>query len=481
MLATKKMKRRRPVTRQTHDCRRRLVGRLERLECRLPLAGNVTGLVFNDANENGTRDAGEDLLQELVYLDVNENGVLDVGEPSAQSQASIDPGGWNYSISNSLPNGTQVPVRIDAEVSRIATPGFRSNDWIGMQSLMDDTSVDEELDGNERTFLDTKAQDIVYGDLNGDGRTDLVVLQLLRDNDNPASVGVYLANSDGSFPSDGIDVPVGGTQNPQDVGPNANAPTRFVSHDLNNNGQDDLIIVDAAVGQVILLGDFDGNDFSERHAFESIGGAFDLVVENFDSDAEAEIVILARSGSNAYVYDSSDDFQYSLLETEATGRINPGRIVADDFNNDQQLDLAIFHALTLGAPSDSQDISVLLGAGDGTFSDPLISTIEGRSFASFMVSGFFAGEDQNVDLAVISGSEIVILQGDGSGGLTEFGSIDESEDNGTPNRLSAFDVDGDGDKTTLPFVSSGNDARTSGFGNNNQFARQWAKRGGNNV
>lgn len=45
--------------------------------------GSITGLVFNDANNNATLDEGESSLSGwVVYLDTNDNGILDGGEVS---------------------------------------------------------------------------------------------------------------------------------------------------------------------------------------------------------------------------------------------------------------------------------------------------------------------------------------------------------------------------------------------------------------
>jgi hypothetical protein len=61
----------------------------------------VTGTVYNDANGNGTRDAGEaGLAAWTVYVDLNDNGTLDSGEPSTTTA-----GDGSYSLQN-LREGT---------------------------------------------------------------------------------------------------------------------------------------------------------------------------------------------------------------------------------------------------------------------------------------------------------------------------------------------------------------------------------------
>ncbi|MGN6544931.1 MAG: tandem-95 repeat protein [Aureliella sp.] len=51
---------------------------------------SISGMVFNDANKNGLRDAGEAGLSGItLYLDSNHNGALDAGEPTAISSADL--------------------------------------------------------------------------------------------------------------------------------------------------------------------------------------------------------------------------------------------------------------------------------------------------------------------------------------------------------------------------------------------------------
>lgn len=75
--------------------------------------GSITGSVFNDANNNAARDAGEvGLAGWTVYIDANNNGVLDPGEIRTTTDAA-----GNYSLSGLLP-GTFV-------VRQVVQPGYR--------------------------------------------------------------------------------------------------------------------------------------------------------------------------------------------------------------------------------------------------------------------------------------------------------------------------------------------------------------------
>jgi hypothetical protein len=162
-----------PWKRRRGSLPRKRITRLEVLEPRLPLAGAVIGTVFEDTNENGTRDSGEALVAGVtVYLDVNDNERFDAGEPSDLTQASLNGSGGNYRITNSLPN-SQVALRIDLDPSRVATPGIASSNWTSTSSEVGYVP-DDPFDPDRG---DTKVRDIVQGDFNGDGRTDTAVLQ----------------------------------------------------------------------------------------------------------------------------------------------------------------------------------------------------------------------------------------------------------------------------------------------------------------
>jgi hypothetical protein len=75
-------------------------GRRERVNFGNARPATISGTVFNDANNNGTLDAGEaGLAGAVVYADLNNNGTRDTAEPAATSAATT--GAW--SIASLLP------------------------------------------------------------------------------------------------------------------------------------------------------------------------------------------------------------------------------------------------------------------------------------------------------------------------------------------------------------------------------------------
>ncbi len=72
----------------------------------VPTTGGITGLVYNDANQNGTQGAGENgLAGWTVFLDADNDGQLDAGERSALTNATgtysftdLTPGSWTVRV-----------------------------------------------------------------------------------------------------------------------------------------------------------------------------------------------------------------------------------------------------------------------------------------------------------------------------------------------------------------------------------------------
>jgi len=76
------------------------------IKCAGVAAALISGSVFNDANANAKRDAGEPGLSNVrVYIDANNNGTLDAGELSVLSDSN-----GNWSFKNLLPGSYIVRV-----------------------------------------------------------------------------------------------------------------------------------------------------------------------------------------------------------------------------------------------------------------------------------------------------------------------------------------------------------------------------------
>ena len=135
----------------------------------------------------------------------------------------------------------------------------------------------------------------------------------------------------------------------------------------------------------------------------------------------------------------------------------PVGIATEDFDGDGSQDLAT-------ANSGSGDVTILLGAGDGTFTEAGGSPVAAGAGAADVAAGLFDG-DANVDLAVANSSDdtVTILLGNGDGTFTEEASSPIAVGS-APFSIVAADLDGAGG-LDLAVADSGSNAVTILLGN----------------
>ena len=186
-------------------------------------------------------------------------------------------------------------------------------------------------------------------DLNGDGKLDLVTT-----NSSDNTISVLLGDGDGTFQ----------TQGTYSVGTN---PTNLVIADFNGDGRPDLAVTNTNSNTVsVLLGKGDGT-FRSQVQYATGAGVSGIVVADVNGDGKLDLVTTNSSDNTISVLLGNGDGTFQTQATYDAGG-NPVSVTVGDFNRDGKLDLAVANN-NLGNP-DTPTISVLLGAGDGTFSAP---------------------------------------------------------------------------------------------------------------
>jgi hypothetical protein len=270
---------------------------------------------------------------------------------------------------------------------------------------------------------------VAVGDLNGDGKLDLVSA-----NQTGGNVSVLLGNGNGTFQSA--------------VNYNAGSgPRAVVLADFNGDGKLDAVVANQAGNLTILLGNGSGG-FGAPVSYAAGSTPVALAVGDFNGDGKLDVAVANFAGNNVSIFTGNGNGTFNAAVNYATTNggsgTAPDGIVAGDFNGDGKTDLAT---------SDSGGgVSVLLNNGSGGFG--AASTFAAGTSPKGIVAADFTG-DGKLDLAVVNGTSnnVSLLAGDGSG---SFGSATNFAVGSAPIGAVAADFNSDGKMDLAVANSSGN-------------------------
>jgi large repetitive protein len=235
--------------------------------------------------------------------------------------------------------------------------------------------------------------DLAAGDFNGDGRLDLAT-----GNAGSNDISVLLGKGDGTFEETAANL----------VG---TATSALATGDFTGNGNLGLAVVNQGSDSVTILpGNGDGT-FQQplTVSLPSGSGASSIVAGDFNGDGRTDLAVADLALNEVSIFLGNGDGTFESLPPIPVAS-SPIAIAAGDFNGDGRVDLAV-------ADQSSSSVTILLGIGNGTFEPlapiPLASTF---SFPDAIVTGHFTG-DGHLDLAVADQftNDITVLLGNGDG------------------------------------------------------------------
>ena len=273
----------------------------------------------------------------------------------------------------------------------------------------------------------TNPQAVAAKDFNGDGKVDLVVV-----NQGSGTISVLLGNGNGTFQA-ATSYPAG--SNPRSVG----------VADFNGDGKADLAIVDSGFatgsGVSVLLGNGNGT-FQSAMFFAAGSVSLSVAVGDFNADGKPDLAVANEGSDNISVLlgNGNGTFQTAVnISLDLPGiSVSPTSLVAGDFNGDGHLDLAV-------ATPNVKNIAVLLGVGNGTFQSAVHYALDDPNFVNN--NNTMAAVDLNGDgaldlvLANLSSNHVTVLVGAGNG---TFSSIKSYAAGPEPTYVAVADFNGDG-------------------------------------
>ncbi len=285
-------------------------------------------------------------------------------------------------------------------------------------------------------------QSVAVADFNGDGKLDMAV-PVYSIGGPVTDVNIFLGNGNGTFKA-GPAFPLTG-QNVNNV----------AVGDFNGDGKIDLAISMPDAGEVqVLLGNGDGS-FTPLAPISVPAGVFQVGTGDFNGDGKVDLVVTAYeltvllgNGDGTFTAQPSIPIAGGAAST-AVG----------DFNGDGIADLAVADNGSEFGPS---SVTILLGRGDGTFTQVTESPATGVEPLAIAVGDF--NGDGILDLAVTNLNDgnpipgtVTILIGKGNG---FFRPTAESPQTGpVPYSIAVADFNGDG-KADLAVADAGSNTVT---------------------
>jgi hypothetical protein len=232
------------------------------------------------------------------------------------------------------------------------------------------------------------------GDFDGDGKLDMAVVSYLP----TGTVSILFGNGDGSFRL-GQTYAVGVQ------------PFFIAAASFRRNGILDLAVSDSLSDDVyVMLGNGDGT-FQAAVAYPAIARSYSIATGDFTGDGIPDLIAITLSTecNCISVFPGNGDGTFrAAITTPVPYNVGAYALAAGYFNSDKNLDIAV-----TGAFGSANQVDVLLGNGDGTFTPNGYYELV-ISPNSIVVGSFRSGHKADLAVTVDPGVEVLLGNGDGT-------------------------------------------------------------------
>ena len=237
---------------------------------------------------------------------------------------------------------------------------------------------------------------VILADFNSDNHLDIAVMDA-----NDRNVVVVLGDGHGAF---GI----------QTVYPieSAGEPRDAIAIDFNRDEILDLVVSVYNNDEVVIFyGNGDGTFTLARSYSTGFGSKpFDIAVADFDSNNQLEIVVIVTGINGVAVlteYIAAEFVKQVVYSTGSTPQ--PFSVAAGDFTHNNRSDVIVVN-------SGTDDLSVLVGSGNGTFEREMVYKMGSNSQPYYVIT-CDVDQDQQLDIVSVNSklNSITVLMGQSDG------------------------------------------------------------------
>jgi hypothetical protein len=322
--------------------------------------------------------------ESVAVSDLNGDGHLDVvvanglGSDSTYGEVSVLLGNGNGTFQPAVSYSSGVEFAQSVAIGDVNGDGKPDLVLSNLCDINCDGEVSVLLGNGDGTFQPavtynsggSYAWSVAIGDLNGDGIPDLVVANQYQSCcGGDSEVGVLIGNGDGTF-QPAVTYNSGGS-----------ASYSVAIGDVNGDGIPDLLVTnecnpnnDCQTGSVgVLLGNGDGT-FRAAVTYDSLQAYF-VTIGDVNGDGKPDLVVANYGGSSVSVLLGNGDGTFQPGVTYYTEGDQAESVAIGDVNGDGKPDLVVANYCFLGKHGDNCEhgsVSLMLGNGDGTFQAPVI-------------------------------------------------------------------------------------------------------------